>query len=315
MAKNKRLNVYFLINEGVHLLDLAGPVQAFHEASKMGADIVINYVGFEEKFLSHQGLYLNNISQPPKEVESQSIVIVAASYYHERTYTDISSQKSIKWLKDLEEKNILLIGICTGSILLAKAKILDGKKCTCHHSMKNIMKQQFPSLQFVSDCIFVEDRNVITTAGVTAGLDLALEIIDRYFGFDLSIKVARDLVIHRRRLANDPQISVHLKYRNHISPLIHEIQDYIQKNHLQEISQNEMAETVNVTIRHLQRVFKKYTGITIHQYICIFRVEHAEKLMSNGYSLDYAAHSSGFPNSSSLRKYLKQYGGNKLHEM
>lgn len=311
MLKNERLNVYFLINKGLHLLDFAGPVQTLQEASERGAPIDIHYVGFENNVLSHQGLYINNITQPPKEIGTQSIVIVTASHYHEKIYSDKSSQKSIEWLLSLKAERVLIVGICTGSFLLAKAGLLDEKKCTCHHSLRRVMERKFPNIKFVPDCIFVEDDNIITTAGVTAGLDLTLELIERYFDFDLSLTVARDLVIHRRRMSNDPQLSIHLQYRNHISPLVHEVQDFIQKNYTLRISQNNMAIKFNVTLRHLQRVFKKYTGVTIHQYICLHRVEHARKIMKNGYGLEYAAHSSGFPNSNSLKDYLAKYTDNQ----
>lgn len=310
MAKTKPLTVYFLINKGVHLLDLAGPAQAFQEASALGAAIKIHYIGFQQQIESFQGLNLSQITLPPKQIEVQSVVIVVGSHYYEGIYSDVASQKSLQWLKQLDSRNILLVGICTGSFLLAKASLLDGKQCTTHHSVKNSLQKQFPKVNVVSDCIFVEDNQVITTAGVTAGLDVALEIIDRYFGQELAIKVARDLVIHRRRLANDPQISVHLHYRNHISPLVHEAQDYIEKNYLSVLSQNTIAEELQVSLRHLQRVFKQYTGVTMFEYGCILKVEHAGKLISNGYNLLYVSHASGFPNIHSLKKYLKKYGDN-----
>lgn len=316
MQDSHTLNIYFLLNKDVHVLDLAGPMQAFHEASKRGAMIELHYIGFEHELTSHQGLQFSNIKAPPDTIEDNAIIIVSASHYNDTIYSDSSSLKSITWLKQVAQnepdlssdhsKTPLIVGICTGSILLAKAKLLNGRRCTTHHSLKGVIEIQYPKVNFEWERIFVEDSNVITTAGVTAGLDLALHLIERYFGYEMSLQIARDLVIYRRRMANDPQLSIHVQYRNHMHPLVHEVQDYIQTHFQQKISQQALADLQGVSLRHLQRIFKQATGTTIHQYISYYRTEHAKSMMSHHSNLEYIAHASGFPNSQSLRQCLKQ---------
>lgn len=298
--------IYFLINKNFHLLDLAGPVQALHEAKNLGANFDIQYVSFTEQVTSAQNLQINNLEYPPSQVEDDSIVIVAASQYKEDIFKDKESLDSAKWISSIYNKNITVIGICTGCFLLAYSGILDHKKCTTHHSLTETLQQKFPQLNVIPDQIFVKDINIFTTAGVTAGIDLILYLLEVNFNLDLSLQVARDLVVYRRRMSNDSQHSIHLYYRNHISPLIHTVQDYISNNYNQHIDQSQLAENYNISLRHLQRSFKSFTGITIHKYINMIRLEEAKSLMKNGYKTEYAAHLTGFPNANSLRALLNK---------
>lgn len=298
--------IYFLLNKNFHLLDLAGPAQALQEAILLGANFEINYIGFSDKINSAQNLKVINIDPPPTVIEDNSIVIVTASQYKDVIFKDPESILSAKWLNSIYNPNITLIGICTGCFLIAQSGLLDHKKCTTHHSLTNILQKKYPQLQVVPDQIFVQDTNIFTTAGVTAGIDLILYLLEKYFNLNLSLQVARDLVVYRRRMSNDSQHSTHIQYRNHISPLIHKVQDYISKNYTQNINQSQLAEDHNISLRHLQRSFKIFSGITIHKYINLIRLEEAKSLIENGYKTEYAAYLTGFPNTSSLRKLLNK---------
>ena len=151
---------------------------------------------------------------------------------------------------------------------------------------------------------------------------MTLHLIEKQFGARMALQIARDLVVYRRRLPNDPQLSIHMQYREHIHPLVHKVQDYIQANFQTQISQADLAQINNVSIRHLQRAFKQATDTTIHRYINHYRTEHAKAMLSSASTsavthsnikpstnLEYIAHASGFPNSDSLRKALKRLEG------
>lgn len=298
--------IYFLLNKNFHLLDLAGPAQALYEAKNLGAKFDINYISFSQQIISAQNLQVNGLQYPPSKIEDNSIVIVAASQYTEELFKDNESLQSARWLSSIYNSNITIIGVCTGCFLLAYSGILDYKKCTTHHSLLENIKQKFPQLNVIPDQIFVKDKNIFTTAGVTAGIDLILYLLEIDFNLDLSLQVARDLVVYRRRMSNDSQYSIHLKYRNHVSPLIHKVQDYILKNYKDPIDQLELANINNISLRHLQRSFKNFTGTTIHKYINMIRLEEAKSLIENGYKIEYAAHLTGFSNTNSLRILLNR---------
>jgi transcriptional regulator GlxA family with amidase domain len=129
--------------------------------------------------------------------------------------------------------------------------------------------------------LFTEDDRVLTSAGVTAGIDLALYILSRLKDENTSFKVARELVVYMRRRANDTQQSVFLSYRNHLNTGVHHVQDFVQENISKKISISKLADVACTSPRNLTRVFKKETGITVNYYITLVRKELLKKLVSS----------------------------------
>jgi transcriptional regulator GlxA family with amidase domain len=120
------------------------------------------------------------------------------------------------------------------------------------------------------------------------------------------MEIARELVVYRRRMPNDPQISKQIGYRNHISPLVHSIQDHLQSYSGQKILLTEIAQKFRVSLRHMQREFKNATGMTISQYLVELRLEEAKSYINRGDSIESAAYKSGFPQAKALRTAWKK---------
>ena len=301
------INIYFIILPDVHMLDLAGACQTFDEANKLGCKYKLHYISFSESVVSQQGIKLAGLAPPPKFISNGSIIVACATAYNAKIYSDIESLKTIDWLKThLHNNNLIFMSICTGAFLLGKAGILNGHECTTHHSYTHILSEQFPQANVLKDIIFVKSKNVFSSAGVTAAIDLSLDIVKEHYSTKLSIDIARDLLVHRRRMSNDPQISKHLITRNHISPLIHSIEDHISNNFKANIKVNELAKINNISIRHLQRNFKECTGSTISDYMNKIKLEEAHNLIIGGMSVENAAYEVGFKQVSSLRNLWKK---------
>jgi transcriptional regulator GlxA family with amidase domain len=310
MTKKILYNIYFLINPDMHLLDMAGPCQAFHEANYSEQLFNLHYVSFAPSITSWQGLQLTALSIPPKKLPDNSIVIVCASKYENDIVDDPFSNKSITWLQQVSKTDALIIGVCTGTFLLGKAGILNGLECTTHHTLTKKLAELYPKAQVKEDCIYVQSGNIYTTAGVTSGIDLCLKIIELLIDTQCSIRVARELVVHRRRMANDPQFSTHLSCRNHISPIIHSVQDYVS-NHLNEkFTITDICKMFNISPRHLQRLFKEHTNITLRDYITSLRLAEAKSLLENSQTIEEAAYQAGFAQPASLREAWKKHYGN-----
>ncbi|VTR45591.1 transcriptional activator FtrA [Serratia fonticola] len=111
------------------------------------------------------------------------------------------------------------------ALLAAQAGLLDGYHCTTHHAVIDRLRQQAPAALVKENRIFVEDRGVFTSAGITAGIDLALHLVNQYCGADRALEVAREMVVYFRRSGDDPQLSPWLRYRNHLHPAVHRAQD------------------------------------------------------------------------------------------
>ncbi|MDW6001313.1 GlxA family transcriptional regulator [Vibrio mangrovi] len=298
--------VYFLINPQIHLLDLAGPVQAIDEANRLTHQFDTHFIGFSGQIESHQGLSLAHIASPPDQLPEHAIIFVCGSKYTDDIYTDEISRQSIDWLKKAIRPDTYIIGVCTGTFLLAKAGLSRGKEVTTHHDLAGVLATQFPETQVLVDRIFVHSGNMITSAGVTAGVDTTLYLIGILSSVKTAVDVARELVVHRRRMAHDPQISMHLKHRNHISPLIHAVQDYIMENHRQPLTVSELCRYFRISQRHLQRTFKEQTNTTLRDYIADIRLYEAKGLIENGMGVEQAAYLSGFPNPTSFRSLWKK---------
>ena len=174
-----------------------------------------------------------------------------------------------------------ICSICTGAFFLARMGLLDGKKCTTHWKRTKELQARYPQINLVEDILFTDDNGIFTSAGVTAGIDLALFIIGRLKDENLSFKVARELVVYMRRHGNDPQHSVFLDYRNHLHSGIHNVQDYVQENISKKITLELLADVACTSPRNLTRIFKKETGITVNYYITLIRKELLRKLTSN----------------------------------
>ncbi|WP_330960931.1 GlxA family transcriptional regulator [Photobacterium sp. 53610] len=299
-------DIYFLLTPEVHLLDLAGPCQAFHEAMNYGMKLNLHFIGDQSSFSSFQGLTIGGIQPLPPALPDHAIVIVCASKYHKAIYQNQASQTCIEWLRRMPKDNTRILGICTGAFLLGLAGWLDERECTTHHKLTQALSDQFPAAKVIPERIFVRDDQIYTTAGVTAGIDLALQLIEELNGSPLALEVARELVVYRRRMANDPQISQQLCYRSHISPLVHSIQDYLQARLNEKLTLTDIAEVFRVSSRHMQREFKNATGVTIRDYLVELRLEEAKSYLEHGETVEVAAFKSGFPQASSLRAAWKK---------
>ncbi len=302
-------NIYFLINNNFHILDLSGPCQVFHEANQIDRRFELHYIAFSNLVESYQGLNISNVVDPPEIIPPKSIVIVCASKYDSELFTDENSKKSICWLQKIAPLDITIAGICTGAFLLAKAGLLNNQQCTTHHRYTEELGTRYPLLRVLKDRIYVKSDNIYTSAGVTAGIDLCLELISDLIDKKCSVTIARDLVVSRRRMANDSQLSEHFSHRNHVSPMIHSIQDYISKTFTEKITYSLLCKKFNISLRHLQRLFYDVTGTTIKKYITELRLEEAKSLIGNNKTIDQAAFLSGFSTPSSLRSaWKKKYG-------
>lgn len=152
------------------------------------------------------------------------------------------------------------------------------------------MQRQFPQAKVVSDILYVKSNNVYTSAGIRAGIDLALAILEHLKGALFTHKVASGLVVYYRRSGSHKQQSIYLYYRNHINALIDEVQDFMIDNLSKENSIESLAEIVGMSPRNLSRVFKEKTGSTVLEYLAILRKEYATTMLNNPeYTIEYIA--------------------------
>ena len=217
-----------------------------------------------------------------------------------------AEREFFNWLKASADSKVYICSICNGAFALGYAGLLNSTECTTHWRRVNDLQRLFPQAKVVADILYVKSNNVYTSAGISAGIDLALAILEEFKGALFTHKVARGLVVYHRRSGSHKQESIYLDYRNHINPQVHEVQDYMIDNLSKENSIESLADLVGMSPRNLSRVFKEKTGSTVLEYLTLLRKEYAHTMLNNPeYTIEYIASKCGFKTARQLQRILK----------
>ena len=298
----------FIIPPAVEILDLAGPLQVFTEAKTAGFDIELEFYNLSDETACTSGLRFDvpqNFTNS-KLKEDDFIFIPGMDWNYVESFSFRAERKFFNWLKECSDKKITVCSICNGAFALGYAGLLKDTECTTHWRRVKRLQELFPEARVMADILYIKSNNVYTSAGISAGIDLALAILEDIKGPLFTHKVARGLVVYHRRSGRHKQESIYLDYRNHINPQIHEVQDYLIENLSKENDISSLASLVGMSPRNLSRVFKEKTGTTVLEYITLLRKEFANTMLNNPeYTIEYIASKCGFKTARQLQRILK----------
>jgi transcriptional regulator GlxA family with amidase domain len=185
--------------------------------------------------------------------------------------------------------------ICNGAFALAAAGLLDGRRAAAHWNSSQRLASMFPSVRVEPDCLFVRDGRLYTAAGVTAGMDLCLHLIEADCGHSTALDVARMLVMFVRRSGGQPQISEFLKAQSANNTQISDVMDWALENLHADLSVNELARRAGMSPRNFHRAFQSELLTTPARYIEQLRVEAARLLLeTTSLSIQQIAYRTGF---------------------
>ena len=299
----------FIIPPEVELLDLAGPVQVFTEAKFYGLEVEIEFYQYQQNPISTSGLGLREVEHyKHANLREGDFVFMPGTRFEYIMSTAFKAEHEFfRWLKECSDKNITVCSICNGTFALGHAGLLKDTECTTHWRRVSELQKQFPEARVLADILYIKSNNVYTSAGISAGIDLALAILEELKGALFTHKVARGLVVYHRRSGSHRQQSVYLDYRNHINPQIHEVQDYLIDNLSKENNIETLASLVGMSSRNLTRIFKEKTGTTVLEYLTLLRKEYANTMLNNPeYTIEYIASRCGFKSARQLQRILKK---------
>lgn len=302
------LTVYLVVTPGVLLLDYAGPAEALRMARDMGAPLVLHTCGPCAGVTTSLGTQLAGLGPLPESLPPNSLVLITGNSHEREDYATPAAQAVVHWLQTAMQPDTRLASICSGALLLAMAGRLDGLRCTTHHSLITDLQALAPRAQVQVDRIFVHDGQVLTSAGITTGIDLALYIVEQAAGAALAAQVARRLVMYTRRGPHDPQLSPWLAHRNHMHPAVHRAQDAIMQSLTQDPTRRwslpELADVACVSPRHLSRLFMLHTGISVVDYQQQLRMARARELLAQQPALtqEQLAEACGFGSARDFRR-------------
>jgi transcriptional regulator GlxA family with amidase domain len=273
--------IVFLILPEIQLLDLAGADQVFHEARCYGSDIEIDYCAFEDTIKTSTLLPIGKVKGLHEiTFKAGDYLIIPGAETRYLLSEEFSAKIAVfEWLKMAYSQKAILCSVCTGAFALAMAGLLDGRKCTTHWKRTAQLQALFPKTEVIENILYIEDEGILTSAGVTSGIDLALHIVSQLEDEFFAYKVARELVIYMRRQGNHAQQSIFLQYRNHIHSGVHKVQDWLQENIHQKSSLPDLADIACMSTRNFTRIFKKETGISVNDFTTLIRKEKVKALI------------------------------------
>lgn len=299
--------VYFLMLPNVLLLDVSGPA----EVLRLSGQFQLHYVSPVPQVICSIGMTLGQLVPLPQQWAKGDILVVPGVADSTRYFASEEAAQARIWLQTLRpalaQRQIDLVCVCSGALLAAQAGLLDGYHCTTHHAVLDRLRQQAPAALVKENRIFVEDRGVFTSAGITAGIDLALHLVNQHCGAERALEIAREMVVYFRRSGDDPQLSPWLRHRNHLHPAVHRAQDVMAAEPEAEWSVPQVAEKAHVSSRHLARLFRLHIGISVREYHEQLRLAVAQQRLQQGYGLEKAALTAGFSSGRQLRRAQQRW--------
>ena len=199
--------------------------------------------------------------------------------------------------------------VCTGAFALAEAGILDGRRATTHWAHARNLQKRFPTIKVEEDRIFIVDGPVWTSAGMSAGIDLALSMVEQDLGAELARRVSKALVIHHRRAGGQSQHSALLEL-DAKSDRIQSALEYAKRNLRTPLSVEQLADAARLSPRQFSRAFHAETGQSPAKAVENLRVEAARVMMEQGrHPIDIVANETGFADRERMRRaFLRAYG-------
>ena len=306
-APDASRTIAILLYEGVQSLDVTGPLEVF-----AGAAAALGARGGESGYRvrtiarggrpvrTSSGLTLVPAGPLPRSGEAIDTLIVPGGAGGGHALADAAL---LRWLASAPERCRRTASVCTGSFLLAAAGLLDGRRATTHWAWAEALAREYPNVEVDPDPIFVRDGDIWTSAGVTAGMDLALALVEEDHDRELALLIARHLVLFLRRPGNQSQFSAMLRAQQPEREPLREVQRQILEDVAGRHTVEAMAERAHMSPRNFARAFRAQTGVTPARYVESVRLEAARRrLEETAEPVRSVAHSCGFASAESMRR-------------
>jgi len=308
-------NIVFLAAPQTQILDVAGPFQVFVRASEIFArnnpgkkppyNVLLASIANRKAVLTNCGLVLTGTHTFRTLREPIDTLLVAGGSGVESAS---QSRELLQWLQRMSRRVRRFGSICTGAFVLASAGLLKGKRAATHWKWAPELAKRFAETSVDSDAIYVRDGNTFTTAGVTAGMDLALALVQDDLGSALALEVARELVLYLRRTGGQSQFSTALALQASDRQQIEDVRAWALDNLRQDLSVANLAAKARMSPRNFARVFQRETGVTPARFVERSRVEAARRRLEESHDkLEKIASDCGLHSIQGLRRSFQRH--------
>jgi transcriptional regulator GlxA family with amidase domain len=278
-------------------LDVVGPAEVFATAGAYEVEVVAPEA--EPIFFSNGMRVLPACAMRDVRGAIDTLVVAGG----EGVFAAAEDRDLVAWIRSTSKRARRTASVCTGAHLLAEAGLLDGRRATTHWAYCDRLAQRYPRIAVERDPIFVRDGNVATSAGVTAGMDLALALIEEDHGAPTALATARSLVLYMRRPGGQSQFSAALAGQPARREPLRELQAWVIEHLDAELTVPALAARVHMSARNFARAFRAETGMTPAAYVEAARVERARRdLETTDLSVEAVAARCGFGTVETMRR-------------
>jgi transcriptional regulator GlxA family with amidase domain len=302
---------------GVEALDITGPFEVFNFANlglkRHGIDsepiYTIKLLGEKSgpiKTLSGMQVIADDVyGDPTAEYDT---LLIPGGHVEE----ELKNRALLDWIKMMAPRVKRVASVCTGAFLLAEADLLNGCAATTHWHYCQELAQKYPEVKVEADRIFIKSGHIFTSGGITAGIDLALALLEEDWGRDLALFVARFLVVFLKRPGGQSQFSTYLSSEAFHRNDLRELQSWIIANLHHDLKIDSMAERLSMSPRNFARVFLTETGMTPAKFVETARVDQARHFLeTTELSIETVADKTGFKDPERMRRtFIRHLGVN-----
>jgi transcriptional regulator GlxA family with amidase domain len=303
----KPLRIAFLVYPGIQALDLSGPLELFARATRLLREEGRSHPGYapvvvgttDGPIAGSSGFrFLPDTTWPAVRSGIDTLLVVGGIGIDAL----VDDPRVLEWLRKMSGRVRRLGSVCTGAFLLAEAGLLDGRTATTHWSRAAELARSYPRVRVEEDRIWVRDGNLYTSAGVSAGMDLALALIEEDLGPELALLVARAMVMYLRRPGDQSQYSAPLRLQAARTPSVRELVAWVAENPARDLSVPALARRIGRSPRQLTRVFQRELGVAPAEAVEQIRLEAARRALQSDKGLEEVAADSGFGSAEILRR-------------
>ena len=304
----KPLRIALFAYPDVQALDLSGPLEMFARATRLLRDEGRSHPGYSPivvgtrtgPITASSGFrFLPDTTFRALRPEVDTLLVVGGRGVE----AQLGDQAVLGWLRRMAARVRRMGSVCTGAFLLAEAGLLDGRTATTHWSRAADLARRYPRVRVEQDRIWVRDGSFYTSAGVSAGMDLALALIEEDLGAEVALAVARAMVMYLRRPGDQSQYSAPLRLQAAETPSVRELVAWATEHPASDLSVPALAQRVGKSPRHLTRVFRKELGVAPAEAVEQLRLEAARRaLQQSTAGLEEVASRCGFGSAEVLRR-------------
>jgi transcriptional regulator GlxA family with amidase domain len=294
--------------DGITALDLVGTLEAFAAAAGEGppryACRIYGLTG--ASFSSESGVSFQPHAALDEAPRLDTLVIPGGSGLRDPAV----SKRLVQWIRSRARTTRRIASVCTGIYALAATGLLDGRSVTTHWRFAADVARRFPALRMEADSLFIRDGKFFTSAGVTAGIDLALALIEADHGARLALSVARELVVYLKRNGGQQQYSAPLQLQARAPDPLNTLTSWIAANLDQPLGTEALAQRAHLSVRQLHRRFRSAFGCTPADIVDRLRMDAArDRLCEASYSIEGVARAIGYRSADVFRRVFARHFG------